>query len=283
MAWPPQLSAIEFQQLQRTFNEVAGLRFDASAIALFQRRLAARLPLHEVDNFRDYLRVLISNGDELSAAFDLLTSGETYFFRHEEQLSLLSRTILPAVAEANASVRRLSIWSAGCSSGEEAYTLSILVRESGLFHGWNVRIAGSDLSPERVEHARQGCYFQGAFRSTDAAILRRYFVNAGRLWQVDEETRRPCQFFTSNLLHAEFDTFIARADIILCRNVLIYLDERARVRVLRNLYDRLAPGGFLLLGHSESLKFLDTPLEFQSLQQDLALRKPARGRRGAEP
>jgi chemotaxis protein methyltransferase CheR len=283
MPWPPQLSVLEFQHLQRTFKEIAGLRFDATAIALFQRRLAARLPLHEVDNFRDYLRVLHSNNDELSAAFDLLTSGETYFFRHEEQLSVLSRTILPAVAEANASVRRLDIWSAGCSSGEEAYTVSILVQESGLFEGWNVRIAGSDLSTERIEHARQGCYFQGAFRSTDAAIQQRYFVNAGRLWQVDEATRGPCQFFTSNLLHAAFDTFLARADIILCRNVLIYLDEPARVRVLKNLYDRLTPGGFLLLGHSESLKFVDTPLEFQSLQQDLALRKPARGKRGAEP
>ncbi|HVZ37197.1 MAG TPA: protein-glutamate O-methyltransferase CheR [Polyangiaceae bacterium] len=283
MSWAPHLSVPEFQQLQRLFNEVAGLRFDATALVLFQRRLGPRLPVHELTSFRDYARVLSESHEELGAALELLTSGETYFFRHEEQLDLLAGKILPAIAAANAAVRRLIVWSAGCSSGEEAYTAAILVQESGLFQGWDVRILGSDLSPERIEHARQGCYFQGAFRSTDESLRSRYFVQSGRFWQVCEQTRQLCQFVTGNLLDTYFDPLIGRADVILCRNVLIYLDDAARARVLRNLYDRLASGGFLLLGHSESLKFLDVTLEFQSLQQDLAFRKPQRNRRGGEP
>ena len=283
---PPRLSLQEFQELLRIFNTAAGLSFDESALPLFQRRLAARLPLHDLTSYRDYARLLQFGAHaeaELNAALDLLTSGETYFFRHKEQLALLSRRILPALAESNAATRRLSVWSAGCSTGEEVYTVAILLMESGLFNGWNVRVLGHDLSHERIEHARQGCYFQGAFRCTDERIKKAYFHESGRIWQVDDSLRRVCQFAHGNLLGRSNDSFMGRVDLILCRNVLIYLDERARARVIENLYDRLVPGGFLLLGHSESLKFMETPLELISLEQDLAFRKPLRGgRRGGE-
>lgn len=284
---PPRLSLQEFQELLRIFNGAAGLRFDDSAMPLFQRRLASRLPLHDLTSYRDYARLLQFGAQaeaELSAALDLLTSGETYFFRHKEQLSLLSQQILPALAEMNAASRRLSVWSAGCSSGEEVYTAAILLQESGMFNGWNVRVVGHDLSHERIEHARQGCYFQGAFRSTDERIKKTYFQESGRIWQVDESIRRLCQFSHCNLLGKNYDSFMGRVDVILCRNVLIYLDEPARARVIENLYERLVPGGFLLLGHSESLKFMETPPELISLEQDLAFRKPARfTRRGGDP
>jgi chemotaxis protein methyltransferase CheR len=282
----PRLSTFEFQELQRVFREVAGLSFDESSLPVFQRRLAARFPLHDITSYRDYLRVLqfgAQADEEMAAALDLVTSGETYFFRHTEQLLLLQNTILPRVAEQNAFSRRLTIWSAGCSSGEEVYTTAILAEESGLFHGWNIRILGSDLSRERIEHARQACYFQGAFRSTEERIKQRYFVESGKIWQVHEDIRRVCQFSPLNLLGNDLDTFVGRVDIILCRNVLIYLDHDARTRVLTGLYERLAPGGFLLLGHSESLKFVDAPLDFVSLEQDLAFRKQrSRARRGGE-
>jgi chemotaxis protein methyltransferase CheR len=282
----PRLSLYEFQELQRIFNSAAGLCFDDSALPLFQRRLAARLPLHDLASYRDYARLLqfgAQAGAELSAALDLLTSGETYFFRHEEQIALLSRTILPSLHAANSSSRRLTIWSAGCSSGEEPYTVAILLAESGLFEGWNVRIVGHDLSQERIEHARQGCYFQGAFRSTDDRIKKAYFTESGRIWQVKDELKRLCQFAPQNLLDKNPDGFVGRVDLVLCRNVLIYLDDRARAKVIENLYERLTPGGYLLLGHSESLKFMDTPLELIGLDQDLAFRKPTRHlRRGSD-
>ena len=150
----PILSSSDFTALQRLFKEAAGLSFDASALPVFQQRLAKRLPIHDLTHFRDYVRVLESGQDEMAAALELVTSGETYFFRHEEQLRLFSDTILPTIAQSNSGRRRLSIWSAGCSSGEEVYTAAILVQESGLFNGWQVRVMGSDLSPERIEHAR---------------------------------------------------------------------------------------------------------------------------------
>jgi chemotaxis protein methyltransferase CheR len=285
MIVPPRLSLFEFQELSRLFNQAAGLCFDASSLALLERRLASRLPVHDLGSYRDYLRLLqfgVHCADEMAAALDLLTSGETYFFRHKKQLTLLSEVILPAVAEANAATRRVTIWSAGCSSGEEAYTAAILLTESGLFRGWQIRVIGNDLSPERIEHARQGCYFQGAFRSTEEHVRDRYFEASGRFWQVHDDLRRLCHFAPHNLLGKEVEGFVGRADVILCRNVLIYLDGKARARVIENLYERLAPGGFLLLGHSESLKFVDTPFDLVGMDQDLAFRKPARGRRGSD-
>lgn len=275
----PRLTIHDFQELKRLFNNVAGLRFDDSALPVFERRLATRLPLYDLDSFRDYVRLLefgAQASQEMVAALDLITAGETYFFRHKEQLDVLAHAILPAVAEANALSRRITIWSAGCSSGEEVYTAAILLDESGLFRGWHVRVLGSDVSRERIEHARQACYFQGAFRSTEERIRKKYFVDSGKFWQVSDEVRRLCQFAELNLLGSELDTFVGRVDIILCRNVLIYLDEAAREQVLRSLYGRLVPGGFLLLGHSESLKFSKTPLDLVSLEQDLAFRKPGR-------
>jgi len=173
-----------------------------------------------------------------------------------------------------------------------------------LFHGWTVQIAGTDLSHERIEHARQGCYFQGAFRSTPTHIRDRYFVTSTRpssigrprhapnIWQISDELRSWCQFSVVNLLQLgqpgvvpglELEALSRRVDVILCRHVLLYLDQRARVHVLQQLYERLAPGGFLLLGHSESLKLLGTPLNLESLPHDLAFRKRERPRRGAEP
>jgi len=282
----PRLSLHEFQELQRIFNGAAGLSFDDSALPLFQRRLASRLPLHDIACYRDYARLLQfgpQSEAELAAALDLLTSGETYFFRHDEQLAVLSGTIFPALAAANVSSRRLNVWSAGCSSGEEAYTVAILLAESGLFDGWNVRIVGTDLSHERVELARQGCYFQGAFRSTDERVRKTWFVEVGRVWQVRDELRSLCQFAPHNLLSRNLDHFVGRMDLILCRNVLIYLDDRARTRVVENLHERLMPGGYMLLGHSESLKQMGKRVEFQSLGHDLAFRKPTRSaRRGSD-
>lgn len=279
----PRLSLREFQDLQRIFNSAAGLAFDDSALPLFERRLASRLPLYDLGSFHDYARLLQFGAQaevELAAALDLLTTGETYFFRHEEQLAVLSQTILPALATANAASRRLSIWSAGCSSGEEAYTLAILLVESRLFDGWSVNILATDLSQERIEHARQGCYFQGAFRCTDERIRRTYFQESGRIWQVRDDLRRLCRFAPLNLLARHHDALVGRMDLILCRNVLIYLDERARARVIDTVYGRLTPGGYLLLGHSEALDSVRSAPGLINLGQHMAFKRPLRQLRG---
>ena len=277
MAKVPSMSFAEFEELRRMFNVEAGLHFDSSARAIFRRRLGPRLLARDLDSFTQYVQLLRFGPharSERGIALDLVTTGETYFFRHQEQLDVLGYTIMPALSSDNWASRRLTIWSAGCATGEEVYTSAILALESGLFDGWTIRVIGTDISPERIEHARQACYFQGAFRSTPDHLRERYFESTGRFWQVRESVRRLCSFSILNLLRADESAILGRVDVILCRNVLLYLDDAARRRVIGNLYDRLVTGGYLLLGHSESLKFLDTPIELASVEGDLAYRRP---------
>jgi chemotaxis methyl-accepting protein methylase len=170
--------------------------------------------------------------------------------------------------------KRLLVWSAGCSTGEEAYTLAALILESDRFNGWDVRVIGSDLSKQCVAHARRAVYQAGSLRATSARDKARYFQELGDGFHVDESVKKLCQFGQMNLFDAGRGNLVGRVDAIFCRNVLIYFDVRSRKRVIDHLYQRLSPGGYLMLGHSESLLNLSTAFELVHLRDDLVYRKP---------
>jgi chemotaxis protein methyltransferase CheR len=190
------------------------------------------------------------------------------------------------LAEKNRQRRRVRIWSAGCSTGEEAYTIAILLLESGLFagrrdeDGWDVRVYGSDLSKQCITAARRGVYGPSSFRSTEIAVRDKWFTEEGEnAWSVAAEARALCHFGQMNLLDEERTHLVGRCDIIFCRNVLLYFDAGVRRRVISMFYDRLVPGGVLLLGHAESLLNVSTAFELLHLQEDLVYRKPAHSER----
>lgn len=285
----PQLSPRQFRVLQAIFEQISGLSFDENSQALFHRRLLPRLEAHKFDSFAHYCQ-LIERGHralapegllEINEALELLTIGETYFFRHDEQMALLQREVLPALAKANSSKRDLAIWSAGCSSGEELYSLAILIRESGLFEGWNVTLMGGDLSRQRIAQARSGSYPESAFRTTSNARRTRFFDKDKSSWKVKSDLHDSCQFHVVNLLSPDSFTWIGRVHLVLCRNVLIYLSPSARTEVLKHLHSRLNPGGYLLLGHSESLFNTKIPGELKALGHDMAYQRPQLARGGA--
>jgi chemotaxis protein methyltransferase CheR len=267
----------EFRLLRDLINDHAGLHFDDDSIASFDRRLTERLlalELNGFDEYYKYLRFNIRGAAELDEAIELLTTNETYFFRQEYQLRAFRDEVLPRLAEANASRRRLTIWSAGCSTGEEAYTIAMFLHESGLFTGWDVRIIGSDISKKSVAAARRAVYRGGSFRSIADSIRSSYFVPAEEGEQVVDYIRKMCHFGQLNLLDGAKCSIVGRVDAIFCRNVLIYFDMRSRRQVIDNLYERLVPGGYLLLGHSESLLNVTTAFELVHLKGDLVYRKP---------
>jgi chemotaxis protein methyltransferase CheR len=267
----------EFRLLRDLVNEHAGLHFDDDALFLFDRRLGERVADLELGGFDEYykhLRFSIHGPNELDEVIELLTTKETYFFRQEYQLRAFSRELLPRLRSMNASRERLCIWSAGCSTGEEVYTLAILVHESGLFQGWDVRIIGSDISKQNVAAARRGVYRSSSFRTTPANARRAYFVDKPDGAHLIDTIKKYCHFGQLNLLDASRASMVGRVDVIFCRNVLIYFDVRSRRRVIDNLYERLVPGGYLLLGHSESLLNVSTAFELVHLQEDLVYRKP---------
>lgn len=278
------MSLEDFRLLRDLVYEHAGLVYDESALTLFDRRLGERLETLGLPNYQayyKYLRFDVRNQLEMEEAIERLTTKETYFFRQEYQLRAFQSELLPRLEEANARSRRLLVWSAGCSTGEEAYTLAALILESGRFEGWDVRVIGTDLSKACVAHARRGVYQASSLRATSGRDKARYFLEMDDGFHVHDSIKKLCQFGQMNLFDIGRGNLVGRVDAVFCRNVLIYFDVRSRKRVIDNLYQRISPGGYLMLGHSESLLNLSTAFELVHLRDDLVYRRPLGGERGA--
>ncbi|MFT3768494.1 MAG: CheR family methyltransferase [Minicystis sp.] len=271
------LDQAEFRLLRELFNEHCGILFGPEARPVIERRLRDRLAALGLASFGEYYQLLRFDDRgraEIDEAVDLITINETYFFREAYQLRAYKDEILPALRQAPAPRERLSVWSAGCSTGEEVYSIAICTRESGLFQGKSVRVFGSDISRRCVTHARRGVYGASAFRATAPEQRKRWFVERPDGMHVADDLRSMCQFGHLNLLDVPRTSVVGRVDVIFCRNVLIYFDDVSRRRVIDMFYDRLLPGGYLLLGHSESLLNVSTAFELVHLREDLVYRKP---------
>ena len=182
------------------------------------------------------------------------------------------------------------MWSGGCSTGEEAYTIAMLVLESGLFEGWEVRVYGSDLSKKCIQVARRGVYGASSFRTTSEESKRAWFLphakqdaSGADAFGVAPSVRGLCHFGQMNLLDEERTHLVGRCDVIFCRNVLIYFDGPSRKRVIEMFHERLVAGGVLLLGHAESLLNVSTAFELLHLNEDLVYRKPTLVSAGRDP
>lgn len=273
------MNAEEFRLLRDLIHDYCGIFFREEMKYLLERRLAPRLLLHGLADFTAYYRFLRFDPlrqREMEEAVEVLTTNETYFFREQSQLSAFRHEILPELHARHRDSRRLRIWSAGCSTGEEAYTIAMLVLESGLFRDWDVEVFGNDISRKVLAAARRGHYRSHAFRMTDERLQRRYFEPApepGTL-QVRDEVKRLVSFGHLNLLDTQMIGLVGQMDTVFCRNVLIYFDTEAKRRVLKVFHGRLAPGGYLLLGHSESLINLTADFELVHLENDLVYRRP---------
>ena len=270
----------EFRLLRDLVNTRAGMFFDESSFHVFERRLRERLRVRSLPDFGAYyqfLRFHREGTEELHEAIDALVTNETYFFREEYQLRAFREEVLPRLREKGlqSSHKRLVIWSAGCSTGEEVYTLAILLLSSGLFEGWDLRIFGNDISKRVLGVARRGVYLSHSFRSMPPQYDR-YFQNEGSGRRVIEKVRALCQFGHFNLMERERSAVLGRVDAIFCRNVLIYFDLASRRRVIDTFFERLHPGGHLMLGHSESLLNVSTSFELAHLSTDMVYRKPMR-------
>ena len=265
----------EFRLLRELFNQHAGLWFNSDARGTVERRLRERIAALGLSSFGEYYQLLRFHErgrSELDEALDLVTINETYFFREDYQLRAYQEELLPMLLGGGR--ERLSIWSAGCASGEEVYTIAMSTLEGAPTTRCEVRVFGSDISRRCIAAARRGVYGAASFRATPADMRRRYFQDRTGGTAVTDEVRAMCHFGHLNLLDSERAAVVGRVDVIFCRNVLIYFDDVSRRRVIDMFYDRLLPGGFLLLGHSESLLNVSTAFELVHLREDLVYRKP---------
>ena len=190
---------------------------------------------------------------------------------------------MPELRRTLADRKTLRIWSAGCSTGEEPYTIAILLLESGdWWRDWQVEIIGSDINQRVLHTARKGVYKKSAHRATSPAMLAKYFVEEEKgNYRIIDRVRELVSFSSLNLLDPFKTSLISNMDIIFCRNVIIYFDKEAKKKVIASFHDKLREGGYLLLGHSESLINLSNAFLLRTLKNDMVYQKPVR--RKSEP
>ena len=191
--------------------------------------------------------------DLLDALVEHLTVGETYFLRDPAQMAALRRLVLPEILDRRRLERRVRVWSAGCSTGEEPYTLAILLSEQTVLDDWVVHLFGTDVNRESLRVAREATYPAWSFRATSEQFRQRYFVPNGTGWRLTDAVRRMVRFAWSNLGAESLTPPSSDFDLIVCRNVTIYFDELATQRLYRTLVGALSPNGWLMLGPSDPM------------------------------
>jgi chemotaxis protein methyltransferase CheR len=265
-----------FRMIRDLIYDKSGLYFSESSKYLIQKRLSPRARELNFDSFQKYFYFLHYDpraAAEFDHIFDLVTTNETYFFREPAQLSAFVDEIVPEILEGKA-IKKIRIWSAGCSSGEEPYTIAILLAERGLFDKAAVEIFASDINQQVLAKARKGQYRDNAFRATAPEIKEKYFIKEGDgSWRISDSIKNKVSFGRLNLYDSSRVALLGYLDVIFCRNVIIYFDDSSKKVVVGNFYSRLNSGGFLLLGHSESLISLSSQFKLRHLKNDMVYQK----------
>lgn len=277
------LSDEVFRLLRDMVYEIAGIYFAEDSKFIMESRLQQSIKRKQFDNFRDYyffLKYDQKRDEELSSLIDIITIHETYFFRENQQLQTFTQEILPELAQMEEKTKRLRIWSAGCSTGEEPYTLSMLILENPLFQDWAVEIYASDISQNVLQNARRGIYQAGAFRATDPYFQRKYFSKEISGFKINDPVKKNVNFLHINLNDRERWNLLPAVNAVFCRNVIIYFDLAAKKQVIEGFYGKLKEGGYLLLGHSESLMNLSTHYALKHFKNDLVYQKPLLAKHG---
>lgn len=245
------------EAFRATIAEHVGIGFDEDKLGFLSGILERRSEASggDADEYVRRLRRAEPDSDEWRRLAPELTVGETYFFRHFEQFQAFIEVALPERVASRSLVRRLRILSAGCSSGEEAYSLAILAREIGLAADFRVEVLGIDLNTVSLERATRGRYAPWSLRETPDVLKQKYFKQEGRESVVRKELFYPVSFEQRNLVGE--DRFAAESfDVVFCRNVLMYFTPAQAEMVVERLARALAPGGYLFLGHAENLRGL---------------------------
>ncbi|HKZ32128.1 MAG TPA: protein-glutamate O-methyltransferase CheR [Vicinamibacteria bacterium] len=267
-----ELSEEEFRLLRDFVHERFGLYYDETQRTSLRARLAPRLDLLGLSSFEDYhryVRFAPERAEEQQRMVSHLTNNETYFFREQPQLDVFAGHVLRALKErkTRSGEKRLHALSAGCSTGEEPLTLAMILFDSGqFFWGWDVCVTGLDVDGAALEKARRAVYHQGSLRAVTPTLLERHFVTDGSGVRVKESSRRSVAFRAGNLLEPGSYEGLGPLDVVFCRNVLIYFSDAAVQRAVSLFHQALAPGGYLFLGHAESLARVSSafvPIRFQ--------------------
>lgn len=276
-------------QIREMIYRSAGIFHPDNKLALLRDRCLRRMKVVNAPGLREYLHYLSQSPvrqSELVALLNEITIGETCFFRNRLQLDALCRIVLPAIVQTklNGASRCLRIWSAGCSTGEEPYTLRMLLLEQTFvdLKNWSLTIFATDLNENSLAHARKGFYDSHSLRNLEPLYRNNYFVAHGDQLRVNPHARNNISFSCLNFSDDDQMARMKSMDIILCCNVLIYFDLISKQRVLRHFHNNLLPSGYLFLGNSESLYGVCDDFQLVHLPGATAYRKAQRSFAGGD-
>jgi chemotaxis protein methyltransferase CheR len=261
------ISTRDYTRLCHLIYEKAGIRLGSDKKTMLEVRIKRRLKaldLHSYGQYCDYLFGHQGLKEELVSLIDVVTTNKTDFFREPKHFNFLVDTALPELTARDGGGRPLLIWSAGCSSGEEPYTLAMVLSEYGLTHpGFRFRILATDISTDVLAKAEMGVYSNDVVGPVPTALKRKYLmasrVPGSNRVRVVPELRRLIEFRRLNFMDADY-RMTEKADAIFCRNVIIYFDRQTQEKVLQRLSKHLVPRGYMFVGHAETLHDMDLPL-----------------------
>jgi chemotaxis protein methyltransferase CheR len=255
------LSDKDFELFRDFIYNLCGIYFHTTKKYFLESRLARRMEATGAKTPQEYFQMIRSGGSsnpELKRLLDEITTNETCFFRSMPQLTAFENVLLPEVVATKSKIgfRKIRIWSAGSSSGEEAYTLAMILHEKkgGLLKDWMIEVIGTDINETVLSMAREGIYNSYAVRNMPESYLRKYFTKEGNeRYILAPEIKKYCSFQNLNLYDDMKMLFMKSFDFIFCANVLIYFDTASKSKVVQHFYNNLQPYGYFFVGQSESL------------------------------
>lgn len=278
---PVAVTAEEFRSLLDFFYRKTGIVFGDGKRYFVDRRLLERMSAVGATSVRSYLKNLKyqdPSGVELQHLINAMTVNETYFYREEYQFRCLIFSILPEilVGRRNGGEHPIRLWSLPCSTGEEAYSLAIQLLENWTeVDRYDVKICASDIDTGVLKRAAAAIYDDRAMQHLSAALKARYFLHVDGKWQVIPDLRESIDFSTINLSdRRDMSRHAGLFDVIFCRNLLIYFDDISRRQAADSLFDALRPGGFLCLGHSESMSRISSLFTVRKFSDAIVYQKP---------
>jgi len=270
----------EFYALRDYIYDICGIYFRLEKKYLIEDKVINRMNELSINNVSDYIYYLKYNPEkekELSLLYDYITINETSFFRNKPQMQAFEEEVLPEMIKNIQQDGRKSIriWSAGCSSGEEPYTISIILKDRLMLDGsWYTDITATDINDTVLGKAKAGIYTDYPLRNTDEKMVQRCFTKiSDKEFKIEDRYKSGIRFRKLNLLDDDMISSLPLFDIIFCRNVLIYFDLNSKIRVLDKFYEMLKPGGYLFLGHSESLHGISAAFKLILFKGALAYKK----------
>lgn len=271
------ISADEFQRFREYFYRRSGIHFEPSKRYFVDKRLADRVRATGCSSFRDYFAMLRFATSELEwqALVNEMTVNETYFMREDYQFECLVQSILPDITARKRRGEPMRIWVMPSSSGEEAYTVAMFLLERWpQLDQWDVEIVSSDIDTRILAQAQAGLYSQRAIQHLPAAWLQKYFKRESDGWRITNTLRDVVAFTRVNLSDRKEVAAYRDYDVVFCRNLLIYFDDVSRRQAAESFFDVLRPGGFICLGHSESMSRISSLFSIRKFPQAIVYQKP---------